>query len=90
MNKTLMRAVAESAAFVELSGDDIIDPDAAVAHMEQLGAVLQELSTEERKELESFLVSMSESEKKAHGNQERVDFFLMMAKNLQLTEDRNG
>jgi hypothetical protein len=37
-----------------------IDPDAAVAAMEQMGAVLQEMSVDERREFADVLSKLSE------------------------------
>jgi hypothetical protein len=38
-----MRAVVEAAAFLELSDEDVLDPDAAVAQLESMAALLREL-----------------------------------------------
>jgi hypothetical protein len=44
----LARTVLEAMAFLELSGDDTIDPDAAVAAMEMLAAELESCSPQEK------------------------------------------
>lgn len=86
MNETLMRAVAEAAAFAALSGDDVIQPDAAVSHLEQLGAILKELSPSERGELKAFFTRMADSEEQSGGIGERTQFLRSLANNLGLAE----
>jgi len=49
--KSLAQAVVESAAFLELSGDDVIDPDAAVQAQEAIVSALDEATDEEKKAL---------------------------------------
>lgn len=41
MDKNIARAIVETAVFLEYSGDDAINPDAAVQMLEQLAATLQ-------------------------------------------------
>ncbi|HAL70439.1 MAG TPA: hypothetical protein DCP71_01535 [Verrucomicrobiales bacterium] len=45
--KALTTAIIHLATFIELSGDDVIDPDSAVSALEQLGADLKEASVGE-------------------------------------------
>ncbi len=44
MNEILMRLVAESLAFLELTDADVIDPDVAVRQLESITDSLQKLS----------------------------------------------
>jgi hypothetical protein len=48
MNPTLMRALVEAVVFASLSNDDVIQRDAAVAQLEQLGSILKDLPPQER------------------------------------------
>jgi hypothetical protein len=86
MNEMLMRAVVEAAAFAALSGDDVIQPDAAVSHLEQLGAILNELSPSEQGELKAFFASMADSEKQSGSIAERIQFLRSLADSLGLAE----
>jgi len=47
--KSLCRAIIWSACFLELSSDDIVNPDSAVKALEDIGSALQD-ATEEEKE----------------------------------------
>lgn len=46
--KNLCSAIIDAARFLELSGDDVIDPDAAVVALEDMGATLQSATQAER------------------------------------------
>ena len=48
MNLVLVRAIVDLAAFLSLSGEKVIAPDAAQAQLEQLAFSLKELSAGER------------------------------------------
>ncbi len=47
--KSLAQAVVDAAAFLELSGDDVVSPDAAVDALESIAAALSEATREEKK-----------------------------------------
>ena len=49
-----MRAVLEAAAFLELSPDEVLDPDIAVKELESLAYLLGQLSESEKRELAAF------------------------------------
>ena len=51
INLYLAQALAEFAVFIEFSGEDIIDPDAAAQAMEQLSASLQLADADTKKSL---------------------------------------
>ncbi len=74
VNKILLRALVECAAFAELSGEDVIDPDAAVALMEQLATLLGELEPRDRVEFIAFVEALAASERAASGENERARF----------------
>jgi len=73
-HQALLRAVVESAAFYELSSDHVIDPDVAVAQLEQLSAILQELGSSERQELIRCAREMAAAEALRSGQTPRVEF----------------
>ena len=53
--KAIATALLNLAAFVELAGDDVIDPDSSADALEQLGSDLDEASPEERKFLKKLI-----------------------------------
>jgi len=85
MNKALMRAVAEAALFAGLSPDDVVQPDAAVAQLEQLAAALKALSAGERETFRHFLDDLANDEAKS-GTSERAEFLRSVFENLGLGE----
>jgi len=54
----LCRAIINVARFLELSGDEVVDPDAAVAAIEDIGAALQSANSAEKQ----AFISVCESE----------------------------
>jgi hypothetical protein len=46
--KSLCRAIIWSACFLELSEDDIVDPDSAVKALEDIASALQDATKEEK------------------------------------------
>ncbi|HEX8281835.1 MAG TPA: hypothetical protein VF588_00535 [Pyrinomonadaceae bacterium] len=83
MNRTLMRAVLDAAAFLELADDETLDPDTAVEQMEQLAATLAELTPEERAELLSFAAE-SAAGARAAGDEERAEFLASFGESFGL------
>jgi hypothetical protein len=55
MNQHLMKAVLECAAFYALSDEAIINPDAAVAQLDQLASFLRNLTPEEADEFGRYV-----------------------------------
>jgi hypothetical protein len=51
----LMEAVVQVLVFLELSGSEIVDEDAAVGLMEEIAAVLQRLEPAEKREFVEYL-----------------------------------
>jgi hypothetical protein len=47
--KTLSKVIVDVAAFLELSGDEVIDPDSAIKTMEMIRSELKEATPEEKK-----------------------------------------
>lgn len=86
MNATLMRAIVEAVVFAGLSGDEVIQQDAAVAQLEQLASVLKGLSPEERASFLKYVQGMAAAEERDHGRSARVEFLFSIPENLGLTE----
>lgn len=82
MMRILMQALADQAAFLALSGNDVVNPDAAVAQLELLGALLQALSPDERRVFIGFCRELAESER----DPERGEFFESLPENLGMIE----
>jgi hypothetical protein len=61
MNEILMRALLQAAAFFELSSDEVLDPDAAVAALEDIAYLLRQLSAAEKKTLIAFVRAEAEA-----------------------------
>lgn len=87
--KNLARALINQAAFVELSPDSVIDPDAAVDAQEQLAFDLEELTIEEIRALRSVLAEMiseAAEENKTPGEITRLEFLKHFLENFGLEE----
>jgi hypothetical protein len=74
MNRLLMSIVLDALAFLELSGDDVVDPDAAVGLMESIAASLTALAPADRQEFLDFVEAQARDAAKR--NDERVSRFL--------------
>ena len=87
--KALATAIINLAAFIELSGDDIIDPDSAVSAMEQLAADLNEASAGE---IEFLKAAIREHiglmpHNRSQADQARVNFLLDFLETLTEAND---
>jgi len=47
--KNLCRAIIWNACFLEMSGDDIVDPDSAVKALEDMAVIMQAATEEEKR-----------------------------------------
>ena len=83
MNEHLMKAILEAGIFVGMSEDRIIDPDAAVSFLEQLGVTLGGLSNNDRDVLKGY-VSRCAAEERRRGAHGRADFLDSFLSNLGL------
>jgi hypothetical protein len=54
VNEILRRAVVKAAAFLELSADEVVDPDIAVKELESMAFLLGQLSESEKRQLAAF------------------------------------
>lgn len=69
MNEILMQIIVDQILFLDLSNDDVIDPDTAVAQLEQIVYSLQKLSREERTIFTAYIDQHIIDET----NQDRID-----------------
>ena len=85
MNPTLMTALVDFLAFVEPSGDEVINPDAAMQAEENAAYTLQALSTRDRAVLDTHVRSMAAQERDSR----RAEFLgsLMGALGLDSSEE---
>jgi len=75
--KSLAEAVVESAAFLELSGDGVIDPDSAVRALESISHSLRNASDEEKRALLDYCRehAAKPSDARSPEEQKRRDFY---------------
>ncbi|NOK62127.1 MAG: hypothetical protein GFH27_549321n114 [Chloroflexi bacterium AL-W] len=55
MNEMLMHIIIDQILFLELSDDSIVEPDAAVAQLEQIAYCLQKLDQKEREVFTAYI-----------------------------------
>lgn len=87
MHPVLMRAVVEAIAFASLSAEDEINPDVAVAHLEQLAVILKVLPPAERRSLDHFSRALADAEERSSGPSERGAVLRNLASSLRLLGD---
>ena len=71
--KNLCHAIIEAARFLELSSDDVVDPDAAVATLEVIGATIQS-ATQGEKEMFILTCRKEAARLRATGDLKDADF----------------
>jgi hypothetical protein len=82
-----MKAVIDLAAFLELSDDDVVDPDAAVEQLEILAFNLKHLTQEERQVFIHFISkTVADLETKELSNDNLVSFLRSLPDSLGLIE----
>ena len=84
--KNIARALLSSAAFLELSGDDVLDPDAAVRAMEQIAYDLKHATAAEVELLRQVSAEMAETESKA-GFSDSAEFFASFLETFGVTAE---
>jgi hypothetical protein len=72
--KALARALITAVAFLELSDDDVIEPDAAVSVLEDIGQELGHCTPEEKAALKAVLGQMRASEQLNEARPEVLEF----------------
>jgi hypothetical protein len=75
------------AAFLELSGDDSVDPDWAVEAMEHVGHYLQQLPTDRVGPLRQQIDRVAEYGRKKKWSQETVNYFDEFLENFGIGEE---
>mgnify|MGYP000888015059 FL=1 len=68
-NEPFIDAIVQAILFLELSGPETVDEDAAIAMMEQIAATLQTLGAAEKEQFLDYLrrrASQVESDKERH------------------------
>lgn len=86
MNEILMRLVAENLAFLELTDEELIDPDIAVRQLESITDSLQKLSKDERLTFLRFVDDMMIPEARAAHNQEAAELYGRIGEDLGLLD----
>ena len=86
MNKTLIKVIVQNLAFLELSGDDIINPDAAVRAIESVATELDALTDREKAMFSDFVGKLADEEERAGQPQERVEFIRSIPEALGLAD----
>ncbi len=72
--KNLCRAIIWSACFLEMSGDDIIDPDSAVNALEDIATALQQATEEEKQIFARVCAEEALELEKGSGYAQTADF----------------
>jgi hypothetical protein len=81
--KSLAQALVEAVAFLELSGDEVVDPDSAVQAMESIGHSLRNASEQEKQAVLDYCRSQAE---KLAADEKRRDFYQQFGEAMGLTE----
>ncbi len=77
-----MRAVVESVTFFGLSDDNVLQPDTAVAQLENLASILRELDESDISGFRRFVDELATTEEATSGRTPRVDFLFHLVDNL--------
>jgi hypothetical protein len=80
-----MQCTVEFAIFLGMSDDRIIQPDAAVAELESLAAILQRLNQNDRDHFRTFVEQLAANEKAISGITARAEFLQSLTENLGLS-----
>ncbi len=83
----LAKAIVEALAFLELSGRDIVDPEAAVKTMEAMATTLQGATQEERDAIIEAAMRELNKQSAADAPEEVLDFYEHLAADLGLEEE---
>jgi len=83
VKETVSRALIETIMFLEFSDDEIINPDASVAQIEQIAASLQDMDDDGIKEFLKICSMMADEYK---DDTEKSEFLTSIGENLGLIE----
>jgi hypothetical protein len=81
MERALVAALVDCLAFIELSPDSVLDPDAAVQVHEQVAGLLQALPPEDRQRLVAHIAALPHEHE-----QRRREFLAGLPEALGVTE----
>jgi hypothetical protein len=84
MNPILMSLVVEYCAFLELSDDEVVQPDAAIRCLEMIAHHLQLLGDDDRHTFVRHVRELARKESMAGGSAERVEFLATLPEHLGL------
>jgi len=87
MSRSLMQVVVDVVAFLDQSGDEILDEDAAVAQLEHIAEILRAMPPDELRDFGRF-VDEAAREAAAVGDVARAAFLRAVPTMLGLAEDR--
>jgi hypothetical protein len=82
--RVLARALLETAAFIELSGEDVLELDAAVKTLESIADTLSKASPEERQALRSAAEELAAEYSLIPGFQDAAKFYAAVPKAFDL------
>jgi hypothetical protein len=90
--KTLARALINAAAFLELSGEQALDPGASVQALEEIAYTLSHCTPEEKGTLAEVLAEMRAAELETGPRPEVLEFLdtFLVAFGLEKGEEEDG
>jgi hypothetical protein len=79
-----MEALLESMLFLGLSGDDVVNPDAALAVLERIIYLLRRMTPEDRSMLvqQARELALREQQSGLYDSSARVEFLLLLEENI--------
>ena len=82
MNPKLMKSIVDFAAFLSLSGEDVVQPDAAVEQLEQLASTLKEMTHEDQQIFVHYINELARLEGQAGKDKRLTSFLETLPENL--------
>ena len=83
----LAKALVDALAFLELSADDVVDPDGAARTFESIAETLQSSSHEEREALAAAAMAELNLQSAADASEDVLDFYEHLLVDLGLEEE---
>ena len=84
--KTLAKALIQTAAFLELSGDDAVNPDDAVRALEHIAHTLQSASPDELTAVRDALQELAAEERAGFARPDVLRFYEQFFESIGVTE----
>lgn len=88
--ESLAKAVVCAFAFLELSGDDVVDPDSAVSAMESMSAELQTCTDEEKAALRKVIVAELHAQQARSADGSVIEFYRDLMLSIGLEDDADA